>query len=112
MNRKELIKELKERINNQREIRKELGQEDSVRRIFEYDIEDFLDAFVALVYENLDNDVDILISNLGKFTIKSHKARIMSHPRTQEKLEVPSRKRVNFEVSRSLKQFVNGDKDR
>ena len=52
----------------------------------------------------------ILINCIGVFSSKIQKARISRNPKTNEKIDTPEKKTINFKMSKDLFKILNDEK--
>lgn len=63
-------------------------------------------AFLAAVEEGLQTDGEVQIVGFGTFSVKHRKARMGTHPRTKEPIQVAASRTVGFRPGASLKASI------
>jgi len=81
-------------------IEEEVGLDASLSNVL-------VDAFFDEIRELLQKDNKVILSGLGKFSVRQKEAREGRNPKTGEKVMVPSRKVVHFQTSASLRKLLN-----
>lgn len=66
-----------------------------------------VESFFEIIKDELSNGNDILISGIGKWTVKKKNARRGRNPQTGEAVTIAARKVVTFKPSPSLKATIN-----
>ncbi len=66
-----------------------------------------IDAFLESVKESMKEGKHIEIRGFGTFKLKVRKARIGRNPKTEKKVDVPSRVVPTFKFSRAFKEEVD-----
>ncbi|MGL9688163.1 MAG: HU family DNA-binding protein [Candidatus Phytoplasma sp. TWB_XP] len=90
MTKKELIKKLAETTKN------------SITKT-----EEFCNSFENTLIETITSNEEVVLSpQLGKFILKSKKARLGRNPKTGKKLKIPAKTVVTFKLSKNLKDKV------
>ena len=69
--------------------------------------EEVLGNMLELITDSLKKGEEVNLYGLGTFKVAKRAAREGRNPKTGEKLKIPASRRVNFKVSRTLKQAVN-----
>ena len=67
------------------------------------DTEYLLSTMNAIIRENLMAEKAIQLQGLGAFEIKERQARVVVHPRTGERTEVPSKNQLVFRPVANIK---------
>ena len=67
------------------------------------DTEHLLSTMNAIIRENLMAEKAIQLQGLGVFEIKERQARVVVHPRTGERTEVPSKNQLVFRPVANIK---------
>ena len=67
------------------------------------DAEHLLSTMNAIIRENLMAEKAIQLQGLGVFEIKERQARVVVHPRTGERTEVPSKNQLVFRPVSNIK---------
>ena len=70
-------------------------------------IHDLLKETIQLTSESLAQDGESYVKGLGRFQVKSLKARRSRNPQTGEMMTIPSHKTVHFHPESKLRQFIN-----
>lgn len=70
-------------------------------------ISSILDAVSSLIVENAKNGTEIRIKNFGTFKPQTMAAKTGRNPKTGEAVSVPSRTKISFKMSGSLKEVLN-----
>ncbi|AGL89986.1 HU family DNA-binding protein [Candidatus Phytoplasma australiense] len=69
--------------------------------------QDFYNSFENALIEAITSNEEVVLSpQLGKFILKSQKARLGRNPQTGKKLKIPAKTVVNFKLSKTLKDGV------
>jgi integration host factor subunit alpha len=68
---------------------------------------DIVDKFFEVIKETLAKDEDVMISGLGKFSVKQKRARRGRNPQTGAEIEIKERKVLLFRLSHGLKDGIN-----
>lgn len=76
--------------------------------IIRKDVSLAVDAFLDAVKDAMKDGKHIEIRGFGTFKLKVRKARIGRNPKTEEKVQVPSRVVPTFKFSRAFKDEVDG----
>jgi DNA-binding protein HU-beta len=71
------------------------------------DSENFIDIFIEVLYETLAKGEEVKIVNLGEWVIIQRDAHVGVNPKTKEKVEVPGKQTVKFNISNNLKNLLN-----
>lgn len=69
--------------------------------------EEILTATTSIMMENLLQGKTVQVSNLGWLEVKTKAARVIVHPKTGERNQVPARKQVTFRPSAASKNLIN-----
>ena len=67
------------------------------------DTEQLLSTMNAIIRENLMDEKSIQLQGLGALEIKERQARVVVHPRTGERTEVPSKNQLVFRPVATIK---------
>ncbi|MBO5816688.1 MAG: HU family DNA-binding protein [Paludibacteraceae bacterium] len=67
--------------------------------------EDLLDATIAVLQKELLNGTSVQLQNLGTLEMKRRNARVVVHPKTQERTEVPEKMQLSFKPNQSTKEM-------
>ncbi|MDN5342975.1 HU family DNA-binding protein [Oceanotoga sp. DSM 15011] len=89
MNKKELISALAEKIG-----------------VSKKDAGTYLDSFVEIVSESLENGEEVKLVGFGTFSVSERKARKGVNPQTKKPIEIPARKVPKFRPGNELKERV------
>jgi integration host factor subunit alpha len=68
-----------------------------------------VESFFEIIKEELSNGNEIMISGLGKWTVKSKKARRGRNPQTGKSVTIAARKVVMFKPSPKLRDVLNSE---
>ena len=69
--------------------------------------ERFLNSFISIVYQELKNDGEVLISGFGKFKVSHREARIGVNPRKpDQKITIPKLNTPKFVSGEAFKKAV------
>ena len=69
---------------------------------------DYVEAILSTMKEELSSGEDIKVSGFGKFEIRAKGERIGRNPRTGVEIKIPERCVLRFKVSQVLKDRLNG----
>ena len=69
--------------------------------------EELLEATVAVLQKELLNGATVLLQNLGSLEMKKRNARIVVHPKTKERTEVPEKMQLVFKPNQAVKDMIN-----
>jgi DNA-binding protein HU-beta len=72
--------------------------------------EDLMDATIAVLQKELLNGTSVQLQNLGTLEMKLRNARVVVHPKTQEKTEVPEKMQLTFKPNQAIKDMFNPKK--
>ena len=67
--------------------------------------EELLEATVAVLQKELLSGTSVQLQNLGTLEMKKRNARIVVHPKTQERTEVPEKMQLNFKPNQAAKDM-------
>ncbi len=70
------------------------------------DTERFLDAFINVVTDSLQNGEEVSIVGFGKFAVSHRKARKGVNPQTGESIDIPAKDVPVFRPGKKLKDAV------
>jgi len=68
-----------------------------------------VDTILKIMKARLENGEDVLLSGVGKFTVKNKSARKGRNPQTGESQMLAARRVVTFKPSGKLRKKVNGE---
>ena len=71
--------------------------------------EELLNATTNVVVENLLQGKSVQLQGLGALEIKEKSARIVVHPRTGERTEVPAKQQLVLRPTAGIKELLNGN---
>lgn len=75
------------------------------------DITQAVDIILDAINDAVANGQRVEIRGFGSFAVRSRKARITKNPKTGKVMDIPSRKTLNFTMSKSIKEpLVNSSK--
>ena len=72
--------------------------------------EDLMDATIAVLQKELLNGTSVQLQNFGTLEMKLRNARVVVHPKTQEKTEVPEKMQLTFKPNQAIKDLFNPKK--
>ena len=72
--------------------------------------EDLMDATIAVLQKELLNGTSVQLLNFGTLEMKLRNARVVVHPKTQEKTEVPEKMQLTFKPNQAIKDMFNPKK--
>lgn len=73
--------------------------------------ETVINAFASEIENTLCAGADFPLHGIGKWTVRTRKARTVRNPRTGESMSIPSRQAVTFKTSSRLNDCVNSYSD-
>ncbi len=68
------------------------------------DTSSLMDALVAGMTEELENENVITIQNIGSFEVRKRQERVIVNPATRQRMLVPPKLIINFRLSASFKE--------
>ena len=72
--------------------------------------EDLMEATIAVLPKELLNGTSVQLQNFGTLEMKLRNARVVVHPKTQEKTEVPEKMQLTFKPNQAIKDMFNPKK--
>jgi DNA-binding protein HU-beta len=69
--------------------------------------EELLEATVAVLQKELLSGTSVQLQSLGSLEMKKRNARIVVHPKTQERTEVPEKMQLVFKPNQAVKDMFN-----
>ena len=69
--------------------------------------EELLEATVAVLQKELLNGATVQLQNLGSLEMKKRCARVVVHPKTQERTEIPEKMQLVFKPNQAIKDIFN-----
>ena len=69
--------------------------------------EELLEATVAVLQKELLNGATVQLQNLGSLEMKKRNARVVVHPKTQERTEIPEKMQLVFKPNQAIKDIFN-----
>ena len=69
--------------------------------------EELLEATVAVLQKESLSGTSVQLHNLGSLEMKKRNARIVVHPKTQERTEVPEKMQLVFKPNQVIKDMFN-----
>ena len=73
-----------------------------------------LDKFVNIIFNEIKRSLKkgerVELRGFGVFSSKIQKARISRNPKTNEKIDTPEKKTINFKMSKDLFKILNNEK--
>lgn len=61
------------------------------------------DAFINLILENLENNIEVNLIKFGLFKVRTHSQRLCLNPHTKEKILKPKTRHIHFKPSKNTK---------
>ncbi len=74
------------------------------------DLEKFVDIIFSEIKRSLKKGERVELRGFGVFSSKIQKARISRNPKTNEKINTPEKKTINFKMSKDLFKILNNEK--
>ena len=74
------------------------------------DLEKFVDIIYNEIKGSLKRGERVELRGFGVFSSKIQKARISRNPKTNEKINTPEKKTINFKMSKDLFKILNNEK--
>ena len=74
------------------------------------DLEKFVDIIFSEIKRSLKRGERVELRGFGVFSSKIQKARISRNPKTNEKIDTPEKKTINFKMSKDLFKILNNEK--
>ncbi len=74
------------------------------------DLEKFMDIIFNEIKRSLKRGERVELRGFGVFSSKIQKARISRNPKTNEKVDTPEKKTINFKMSKDLFKILNNEK--
>ena len=74
------------------------------------DLEKFTDIILDEIKRALKRGDRVELRGFGVFSSKIQKARISRNPKTNEKINTPEKKTINFKMSKDLFKILNNEK--
>ena len=74
------------------------------------DLEKFVDIIFSEIKRSLKRGERVELRGFGVFSSKIQKARISRNPKTNEKIDTPEKKTINFKMSIDLFKILNNEK--
>ena len=74
------------------------------------DLEKFMNIIFDEIKRSLKRGDRVELRGFGMFSSKIQKARISRNPKTNEKVDTPERKTINFKMSKDLFKILNNEK--
>ena len=73
-----------------------------------------LDKFINIIFNEIKRSLKrgerVELRGFGVFSSKIQKARISRNPKTNEKINTPEKKTINFKMSKDLFKILNNEK--
>ena len=69
--------------------------------------EELMNATVAVLQKELLSGTSVQLQNLGSLEMKKRNARIVVHPKTKERTEVPEKMQLVFKPNQAVKDMFN-----
>ena len=74
------------------------------------DLEKFMSIILDEIKKSLKRGERVELRGFGVFSSKIQKARISRNPKTNEKIDTPEKKTINFKMSKDLFKILNNEK--
>ena len=74
------------------------------------DLEKFMSIILDEIKKSLKRGERVELRGFGVFSSKIQKARISRNPKTNEKIDTPEKKTINFKMSKDLFKILNDEK--
>ena len=74
------------------------------------DLEKFVNIILSEIKKSLKRGERVELRGFGVFSSKIQKARISRNPKTNEKIDTPEKKTINFKMSKDLFKILNNEK--
>ena len=74
------------------------------------DLEKFVDIIFSEIKRSLKRGERVELRGFGVFSSRIQKARISRNPKTNEKIDTPEKKTINFKMSKDLFKILNNEK--
>ena len=74
------------------------------------DLEKFVDLIFSEIKRSLKKGERVELRGFGVFSSKIQRARISRNPKTNEKINTPEKKTINFKMSKDLFKILNNEK--
>ena len=74
------------------------------------DLEKFVDIIFSEIKRSLKKGERVELRGFGVFSSKIQRARISRNPKTNEKINTPEKKTINFKMSKDLFKILNNEK--
>tara|TARA_B100000609_G_scaffold169881_1_gene144143 strand:- start:193 stop:486 length:294 start_codon:yes stop_codon:yes gene_type:complete len=74
------------------------------------DLEKFVDIIFSEIKRSLRRGERVELRGFGVFSSRIQKARISRNPKTNEKIDTPEKKTINFKMSKDLFKILNNEK--
>ena len=74
------------------------------------DLNKFVDIILSEIKKSLKRGERVELRGFGVFFSKIQKARISRNPKTNEKIDTPEKKTINFKMSKDLFKILNNEK--
>ena len=74
------------------------------------DLEKFTDIILKEIKKTLRRGERVELRGFGVFSSKIQRARISRNPKTNEKIDTPEKKTINFKMSKDLFKILNNEK--
>ena len=74
------------------------------------DLEKFVNIILGEIKKSLKRGENVELRRFGVFYSRTQKARISRNPKTNEKIDTPEKKTINFKMSKDLFKILNDEK--
>ena len=75
------------------------------------EIENIIEIFCNAIEETLKDGCRVELRGFGMFSSKIQKARISRNPKTNEKINTPTKKTIHFKMSKDMFNKLNNEKE-
>ena len=83
---------------------------DNYPNFLKKDLEKFVNIIFSEIKRSLKRGERVELRGFGVFSSKIQKARISRNPKTNEKIDTPEKKTINFKMSKDLFKKINNEK--
>ena len=84
-----------------------INQISSKNKMTKVHTEELINATVAILQRELLAGKSVQLQNFGSLEMKKRNARIVVHPKTQERTEVPEKMQLVFKPNQAVKDMFN-----
>ena len=72
--------------------------------------ENLIDDFLSTIVINIKSEKKLKLSKFGTFTIRQKKSRIGRNPKDGSRVEIPTKQKVHWKISKEFFQRLNQNK--